>query len=360
MSDEVISSSQKKACIVMFLFGSTLVLGTGAGAKKDVWLAVLIAIIVAVPVNWIYAKIHSSYMDKDLFDIYEIVFGKYIGKILSIIYIWFAFQLGGLVIINFDNFITTIGPNETPTIVWSIIITGLSCYAAKLGIEVLGRWSGFFLKMLLLLIAITFTLSTSKFQFNNVRPILYEGVQPVMKGAFSSLTFPFAEVVIFLMVLSGFKEKNEPIKVYLSALALGGFCIFILGARNILVLGEAALSRSYFPSYLAVSRINIGEFLQRLEIAVSVSFLSTGFVKISVCLLAASKGISKLFNLQDYRFIVIPVGIAMINFASSQYESVMEARRWAFEVWPYYAFPFQVVIPLLTLIAIKLRKKAAN
>ena len=113
----------------------------------------------------------------------------------------------------------------------------------------------------------------------------------------------------------------------------------------------------YFPSYVAISRVNIGNFLQRLEISVTIVFILSGFIKISICLLAATKGVSKLFGCKDYRFLVTPVGLLMVNLAYLVYDSIMEMFEWAQEIWPYYAFPFQVVLPLIILIAVEVKAR---
>jgi spore germination protein KB len=83
-------------------------------------------------------------------------------------------------------------------------------------------------------------------------------------------------------------------------------------------------------------------------------------LKSSVCLFVTCKGIARLFNLQDYRSIVIQTGLLMIYFSYTVYENIMDMTFWAFKVYPYYAFPFQVLIPVLLWLAaeIKARKKA--
>ena len=49
------------------------------------------------------------------------------------------------------------------------------------------------------------------------------------------------------------------------------------------------------------------------------------------------------------------MGLLMANFAYLVYDSIMEMFEWAQEIWPYYAFPFQVIFPLIILIAIEIK-----
>lgn len=140
-------------------------------------------------------------------------------------------------------------------------------------------------------------------------------------------------------------------------MAIGGTIVAFLAARNMMVLGSETAAAVYFPSYAAISRVNIGNFLQRLEISVTIVFLLSGFIKISICLLAATKGITKLLGFKDYRFFVTPVGLLMVNLAYLVYDSIMEMFEWAFDVYPYYAIPFQVILPLIIFIAAELKAR---
>jgi Spore germination protein. len=134
----------------------------------------------------------------------------------------------------------------------------------------------------------------------------------------------------------------------------------VINVKNILVLGSYIISLNYFPSYIATSRINIGGFLQRLEALVSTAFLISGFIKISICLLGAANGISKLFNFNDYRFLVMPSALIILNLSFIDYKDSMELAQWANNIYPYYAFIFEVILPVMVLIGARIKLRKAN
>jgi spore germination protein KB len=82
------------------------------------------------------------------------------------------------------------------------------------------------------------------------------------------------------------------------------------------------------------------------------------FPKLSICFLSVCRGISKIFELADYRFIVTPVGLLIINLSYFLYDSIMDFIAWSIEIWPYYAFPFQVIVPVIVLIIGTIKKKS--
>lgn len=359
MQREIISTKEGLSLIIMFIFGSTLVLGTGNIAKKDVGLAIIIAMLLALILVSVYIKILENFIGKDIFEINLIVFGKITGRAFNMFYTWFALHLGGLVLRNFGEFINIIGLTETPQIV-SITALSLLCYwAMRNGIECISKISVFFLFIIMIMLALNLLLSIIAFDKTNFT-IYNINFSLVIKGAFSSLSFPFGESVVFLMIFSCLKDKASIKKTFVYGILISGFVILLVSLRNLLVLSENIMVRMYFPSYIAISRVEIADIFQRLEIVVAVSFLLTGFIKVCLCFLAATKGFSSVFNIGSYRKLAMPVSLLMINICYWSYENIMETNVWVVSTWPYYALFFQAVIPIITLIAIKLRNKSGK
>jgi spore germination protein KB len=131
--------------------------------------------------------------------------------------------------------------------------------------------------------------------------------------------------------------------------------------RNIALLGPLAQIQ-YFPSYIAARIIDVGDVLTRIEGTISMNFIISGLTKISLCLLVAAKGIAHLLGVSNYRRILIPVSVLALAISVTLYTSAMEMFAFI-NVYPYYAMPFQVFIPilvwLLAEIKIKRQKKLA-
>lgn len=357
MGREEISDKQGIVLVTMFIMGSSLVIGIGAEAGKDSWMSIIFGIILSFPVLMMYARILSLFPKKNMFDVIEIVLGKFLGKIVLIMYIWFSFHLGALVLRNFGEFINSVSIPETPEIVPMTFIVLLCAYGVKSGIEVLSRWSRLALLILVSLITLSIFLLIPDMELNNIRPLLSKGIMPVLTGAFSVFSFPFAETILFALVFSGLQNKKSPYKIYTYAIVLGGLVLFATNITELMVLGEIQFTSTYFPSYTTVRRTTVGDFIQRSEIIVSITFLGAGFIKISICLLAACKGIAKLFNSKEYRFIVTPISLLMVCLAYLVYDSLMEMTEWAFSIWRYYAFVFQVILPVIIWIGAEIKHK---
>lgn len=145
MDKQTISDKQGTCLGILFIFGSTLVLGTGGNAKNDTWISVLLAILLSIPVLLMYARILYRYPGMDLYDILEEVFGKLAGKLFGLMFAWFSFHLGALVLRNFAEFMSNVGLPETPQIVPTIIFSIICVIGVKSGIETLAKCAGYFI-----------------------------------------------------------------------------------------------------------------------------------------------------------------------------------------------------------------------
>lgn len=145
MSKEVISDKQGVSLVFLFIIGESSILVSGLTAKKDLWLAIILAIFMALPLILVYSRLFNIFPNENLFNVIEICFGKIIGKVLILLYIWYAFDLAALVLRDFGQFVNTVTLTDTPMIVPMIFLIILCAWITKEGIEVISRWGQFFL-----------------------------------------------------------------------------------------------------------------------------------------------------------------------------------------------------------------------
>jgi spore germination protein KB len=314
------------------------------------------AIAMAVPVIFIYGRLLILFKDMDIFDMLISTFGKFFGKVLSVLYIWYAVHLGSLVTRNFSEFIQVSTLDHTPQF-FTIALIGLLCIlAVKSGIEVLGRWSLIGIIIVILIVVLTALMSLNIMNFDNILPIADKGFSKILGVSYGTLTFPFSETVLFLGVLSTLKPKVSPYKAYYFGVGLGGLLLFIVVLRNTFILGGELLANIYFPSYISTSIIILGSFLSRFEEMIGANILVAGLVKISICLYVACVGIYKVLNLKNYRSIVVPTAFFMMTLACIVYTSTMQMFNWL-KIYSIYAIPFQFIIPILLLVIAEIKEK---
>ncbi|MEK3688666.1 GerAB/ArcD/ProY family transporter [Paenibacillus sp. FSL R10-2736] len=362
MSKEIIPAGQSISIAVLFISGSSLFMGTSGQSGNSSWIAIIFAISLAVPLMLIYARLHVLFPGKDLYDMLIAVFGAVFGRVLSCLYIWYALHLGALVLRNFGEFSKTVALTSTPMIAPMLMIGLLCIWVVNAGMEVLGRSAKFLLLFSFIVIVLIQLLSVPKFEYHHMKPLLDSGWGPVFADTAGSFTFPFAEIVIFLGAFNVLPAKGSATRVLVSGSLIAGIIIIFVTLRNLLVLGPDILSSLYFPSYVAVSRINIGDFLTRIEGSAAIVFVTALFIKVSLCLYVTCNGVSKLFKLKSYRSVVLQMGLIMVYLSDFIYKDIMEMQYFAYHIYKVYALPFQVVIPIMLWIAAEIlsRRKSSK
>jgi len=360
MRKEMISLRQMNCIMMMFIFGSSVILGVSSKAEQDSWISLLLAPVLAAPIILVYARIMKVFPEKDFFEITQTLFGNVAGKIITLLMTWYAIHLCAIVLRDFSEFIDIVMMPETPQLPIMIAMILTVVYMAKSGIETMGKWAVFMLPVVLFVVILTIMLSINVMDTTNIMPIMEHDFRTIISGSYELFTFPYAEMVVFMGIGCAINKKNRPLKMFMYPTLFGTVILLAVILRNNFILGPAMVGAEYFPSYSAVRIIDVGDFLARLEGSIAMNFILAGIIKISVCLIVASKGIARLFGIEDYREVVLPVSLFVTALGTVLYSNAMQLFDFI-RIYQYYAIPFQIIIPLIVWITaeIKMRKKRA-
>lgn len=359
MLDKPMSYRQAVAVLIMFNFGSSVVMGVSTGTGQDAWMALLLSVALTMPVVLMYGRIAELNPETGFFDVIEAQFGKIAGKVVAALLTWYALHLCALVLRNFSEFIQISSLLDTPQLPVMVIMLLAVGYLAKLGCKALGKWAIATLPVVLTVVFLTVVLSINVMKFENILPVFEHSIGQISEDAFKIFSFPLCETVLFLSVADCIRKSDNPKKIYVFGMLFSSGVLLIIILRNLFVLGAEVVATEYFPSYSAARIINLGDFLSRIEGSISINFILAGITKITVCLIAASKGISRLFGIDDYRQLVMPTALLAMALATIVYKNTMEMFAFI-NYYAFYAMPFEVAIPAAVWIVSEIRKKKAQ
>lgn len=356
MNTDTISAKQGISAIAMFILGSSLVLGVRSNLGEDTWIGLFTSVIIVVPFLLIYGRILKLYPGKNIFEILEIVFGKFIGKIFILLMSWYAIHLGALVLNNFTEFTNISLLKYTPKLVISICMISVATYLAKSGVKAIGKWSTVVLMIVGSLIIFTLVSGFDLFKVENLLPIFDNSVGAYAKTSYDIFAFPFAETVLFTAILSSLRKQENTYKVYLIGAGIGLIFLSLVVIRNIAFLGLPLLKASAFPSVTATRLITIAKIFSSVEGFIVINFIFAGITKLTICLFVGAKGLSKLFEMRDYNSVFLPTSLLIITLSKTLYRNVFEMFSFI-EIYAVYAAPFQVIIPIIIWIAAEIKTK---
>ncbi|RBN36824.1 spore gernimation protein KB, partial [Priestia megaterium] len=133
-------------------------------------------------------------------------------------------------------------------------------YTVRKGIEVIARSGELFFIFMYVLAVTGFILivSSGLIDVTKLQPVLEEGMLPVLKVVFTqTMYFPFAEAIVFTMILPYLNNPEKAKVTMLCATGLSGINLVITMLINISVLGVNLTARSQFPLLSTVQSIQV-------------------------------------------------------------------------------------------------------
>ncbi|WP_411680717.1 GerAB/ArcD/ProY family transporter [Clostridium thailandense] len=354
----MISSEQLIFLIIGLLQASTLTAAFISGiTKQNTWIVLSAGFSIMLLLLLVYTSLNKKFPNRNLIEINNIIYGRYFGKVISILYIWYFWYI---IAANFRftaDFFTTYLFLEIDISVFIVVIAIVCIYTIKKGIEVIARAS-FILGIVTIITAIFITVFTANYvRLSNYLPLFQIDLKEFVQGTNLMISIPFGEIVTFLMIFPYVNNMKQVKKSAFIGLVIGG--IFFLSGilRDIAVLGNIGYVH-FFPSYQVSRLINVGEVITRMEILIAIILLFNEFVKICIMYYATVLSIAQFFRLRSYKPLVIPVGIVSVVLSLIMFDSPVEHAHFAATIYVIYVIPVIIIFPVISLIIASIRKLA--
>ncbi|MGN7480638.1 GerAB/ArcD/ProY family transporter [Priestia megaterium] len=357
MEKAKLSVIQLFALMFIFEMGTALVVSYGTNARKDAWLAILLALCGGIVLFYIFHFLYRQYPNLLFTGYIRELFGKYLGWIVGLLYCLHFLYICGRNVRELGDLLVSSTLSETPLLAINLTLVLVICYVIHLGIEVVGRTAEVFMVVLLLLGAAGnfFVLVSGDVAFHQIRPFLERGWKPIFTTAFPHLLiFPFGEMIAFTMLLPYLNRPQLAKRAWLAAMISSGMILSWTVLLNTSVLGVDVMQRSVFPTLTAVGKVNLFDFIERLDAIVVFTLLITVFFKASIYLYAAVLGIADLFKLKTYRQILLPIGTIVIFLSLAMASSFSEQGEEGF-LNHYLSLALLIVVPMLMLVVSVIR-----
>lgn len=361
MNKTKISNFQLFALTANYSLG-TAVIATSSGiaelAKQDAWICALITPVIGLPFIWMYCYLGKLYPGKTFVDMFSLVFGKWLGWIISAFFVLFICFLSAAAVISYiGNFVQTEYMSETPLYALNLLFAIVLVIGLLYGLEAIARSAEVFIYIVTVLFVLTMLMSVPNIHPENLLPVFEKGMVPILKGTIrlsSFLTWPFIVLIMIYPINTGHtvKTRNALFWGYLWASTINFVCTIMA----ILVLGSTITARSQYPTYLMAEEISIG-IIDRIEALVSFSWILTESVRMILYFYAGVIGLSQLFGLKDHKKIVLPLGLAMLVYSGVVYPDAAYQAKWDSTTWIALIGTFGIVLPIVMLIISIIKKK---
>ncbi|MGO4887549.1 GerAB/ArcD/ProY family transporter [Anaerobacillus sp. MEB173] len=357
-----ISNIQLFILILVFELGSTTLFALGIGAKQDAWIVILLAAIVGLGLVWIYSQFPKYYPNQNFSEIINDVVGRKVAAPLLFLYGLYFYSQASHNFYEFGFLINMTALEITPLYVILYFFILVMIYILSLGFEVFARTCEIFLPYLLgfLVIIYILTLFAGLADFSTIRPILGNGLKPILGELHTVIAFPFGEMVVFLMFWHYIENQKLILKTAFLAVGLSGFLLMISLVLIVSTLGVELASYTEVPLLEMILAINIAQIITNLDsIAVFIMFIG-GFYKTAIHFWGFSLVMTWVFKIESPKWIMIIFGLLLPFFSIYRFPGFIHQRWIGMEMGIYTILIFSFIpILLIAIMFMKKRKKSS-
>ncbi|MFD4815071.1 GerAB/ArcD/ProY family transporter [Peribacillus butanolivorans] len=356
-----IGSRQLTILVILYTVGdSILVIPSivASEAKQNGWVSGIFSVAIApLLVVFLYDALRKCYPDLTLVEYSQKILGKWLGKAISLLFISYFFISTATYMREIGDFMTSQIMPDTPIQVIMFLFMSIVLMSARLGLEPLARSAEILFPFVVILLSSLMILLLPEIKFQNLQPVWEGGLKPVIRGSIPFIVFPFIESVAVLMILPFVSQKDRIRKSLFVGQLLAGSVLIIITMLAILVLGVDLTAKEIYPSYKLAQKINIANFLTRLEAILAIIWFITIFFRFSLFFYVTVLGLAQTLKLQDYRPLVFPFGMILLVFTLIMAPNTVYYSNFILDIWPFYAMTFGFLLPLLLLTIAKVHKK---
>lgn len=361
MNNLKISSNQFKKLIVLYSIGSSILITPGGiigEAKQTAWLSIIIGTIIGLLQVWLLIAVGNLFPNMNLVQCSEKILGKWVGKIISLGFIVISYLNAATLIWYVGNFFTTQIIPEMHIEAVNVFFTVVVIIGMYYGIEVMARASEIFFPIVVVAVAILVIFNIPNMKFENLQPIFESGIKPVLRGSIFFTNISHQPLIVFLMIFpSCINDNKEANKSFLKGTLIGGTIMLVTTITCVLVMGTDISALQVYPTYLLAKQIHLGNYVERVESIIAVTWFITIFFKTVFYFAGAVLGLTQVLELKDYKAITLPLGMILIVLSFIIYPNVVYEGIWDTTTWIPYALTYGLIHPLLLLLVAKFKRK---
>ncbi|MBS4202102.1 endospore germination permease [Bacillus sp. FJAT-49732] len=324
-------------------------------APHDLWMSPIFSSVVGFVTVFTAYKLYKLYPKETIIQSVEKIIGKIPGKITGFFILFFYIMTTGEIIREYSEFIVGSFLFKTPMVVIIGTMVLLCATTVHAGVEVLGRLAQLFFPLFVIPLFILFLLLIPNYDVGNIFPILEHGIGPPLKGSIV-LGGWFSEFFLMIFFLPFLKDEKKILKHSFTNVLVIMVTLVLVNLTVLFVLGITTASKVY-PLMNGGRYISYADFFENLESVIMAVWIVGAFIKISVAYYAVVLGTAQWLNLSDYKLIIWPIAILIIEFSFWSLPSSMKTYMIDTIVYVPLAISMQTILPFFLLLIALFRNR---
>ncbi|CQR54679.1 GerAB/ArcD/ProY family transporter [Paenibacillus riograndensis] len=330
-----------------------------AGAHEDAWIAGLISIPLGLATVKLMISAANINPNQTIIELSTQVLGRWVGGAVAVSYLFFFLMAASVYVREIEDFMCTQIYEATPGGVIRFMAIVLLVYGLRLGLENLGRSAQIFFPFFALFL-LSLILLYPNIEMDRIYPILNTPFPDMLHTIMYGVYYPYGEMCVFFMVYPFAQKHSKTSRDIFISLFIGAIGLNLIVFLSLSVLGPYFSEHEFYPAYILAQRINIGNFLQRVEALLATTWIISTYFKTALYLYAFVLGTAQLLKLKTYKHLIFPAGFLIYGMTNLLAKDIIFYVKGIPPYWVDWDFTYAFVFPSLLLIVNYFRKRSAQ
>lgn len=279
----------------------------------DGWLSVLLSGFVALLAGWIVGLLCRRFPGRGFYAYVGDIIGRPLGACVVVLVSVYYLSSAGYLLRVMGEVIRMYLLDKTPIMVTMVLFMLVANYLTVGGINPIARLIELFMPIIVCILMVLIVFSFRDFELDNVRPVLGQGLLPVLQGMPSSiLSYSGFEVLLFL---GGFmKMSRKAVPAVLAGIGLTTVLYTLIVLVTIGSLTVEEVKTVTWPTMSVAMNIELPDgFFERFESLFTVLWVLSMYTAYVLYQYGACLGAAQLYG-KDFRvwsYIVMPIIFAI-------------------------------------------------
>lgn len=322
---------------------------------QDGGISNLVVILPGLLTLYLFLKLQERHPRKILFEYTEDILGKWPGKFVSLLYVWFALEVAVMSSRQFSEFIVTVLTPELSEQVYIIGIVIVGAYAVYRGMEAIVRFAQIAFPFYLFLLIFVNILLIGQFKLDNVLPFLDRPMGEILFASYLQYVFPIGELIFFIGFFPYLKKDKRKAWLPYLAIVLSGLYLAYRVIVSIGVLGQGTSQISSYPYIAAIRFVKIGEFVEQIDILFLGIYIMIILLEFIVVFYTLAHGVAHLTGMKSVSPLVIPLCFLIAGLGQGIIKDSLDLNIYITQIRSVTSPIFALLLPLLLLIVSRIR-----
>ncbi len=355
-------ASKDKISVKQLLFVFTVIVSSpatrflpkyaAAKAAQAGWVSPIVSVIPFIGLILIIDSLMKKYEGQSMSGVIENIMGKYLGKLVLVIYLLWAILLAALFTRYYvERLTSSIYPNINNNVLILLTLIPIA-YILRSGFTVIARMCEILLPAMLFMMAI-FLLA--RIRPDNVTPVYFNDIIPIVKASFGSTAILS---YLFLLFFIGDRVVNMKsfrffgyVATYINISSLMLVIFIAIG-----VLGNSVVQRAPMPVLVTVKQVSLMDTIENIEAIIIAIWIFADFALISSLFVVPLNLVKSIFKLSDAKPLINIYAILLYFLAMGLSSNKFELEEFS----NYLIVPLNITLgygfPLILFVLSKLKR----